>query len=184
MFFETVGSIYTMKTAVVYTRLRDFLMAAAGAVVGAGLFYLWRLATDTWPPAAAPAELSGTVLEATERGFMVKGDVNPVLRFSPGEQVSVELRNLLREETILHWHGFKVDWHNDAHPVFAVKPGEKYRYSSKLTTGRALISTTPTPTASPLNSSTWVSWVLSTWRPKNPGWVLDMGSTTSLLCCR
>jgi hypothetical protein len=63
-------------------RRRDFLMAA-GAVVGAGLFYLSRLATDTRPPAAAPAEGSGTVLEATERGFMVKGDINPVLRFSP-----------------------------------------------------------------------------------------------------
>ncbi len=102
----------------------DFLMAAAGAVVGAGLFYLSRLATDTRPPAAAPAEGSGIVLEATERGFRVKGDINPVLRFSPGEQVSVELRNLLREETIVHWHGFKVDWRNDAHPFFAVKPGE------------------------------------------------------------
>ncbi|MEM4650607.1 MAG: multicopper oxidase family protein [Pyrobaculum sp.] len=113
-------------------RRRDFLMAAAGAVVGAGLFYLSRLATDTRPPAAAPAEGSGTVLEATERGFMVKGDINPVLRFSPGEQVSLELRNLLREETIVHWHGFKVDWRNDAHPVFAVKPGEKYRYLFKV----------------------------------------------------
>ena len=125
-----------------------------------------RLATDTRPPAAAPAEGSGTVLEAAERGFMVEGDIKPVLRFSPGEQVSVELRNLLREETIVHWHGFKVDWRNDAHPVFAVRPGEKYRYSSKLPTGWALISTTPTFTASPLNSSTWVSWVLSTWMPK------------------
>jgi FtsP/CotA-like multicopper oxidase with cupredoxin domain len=116
--------MYIMKTAVIYMRRRDFLMAAAGAVVGAGLFYLSRLATDTRPPAAAPAEGSGTVLEATERGFRVKGGINPVLRFSPGEQVSVELRNLLREETIVHWHGFKVDWRNDAHPFFAVKPGE------------------------------------------------------------
>lgn len=66
-------------------RRRDVLMAA-GAVVGAGLFYQSRLATDTRPPAAAPAEWSGTVLEATERGFMVEGDVNPVLRFSPGSR--------------------------------------------------------------------------------------------------
>ncbi len=49
-------------------RHRDFLMAAAGAVVGAGLFYLPRLVTDTRPPAAAPAEGSGIVLEATEGG--------------------------------------------------------------------------------------------------------------------
>ncbi len=34
-------------------------------------------------PAAVPAEGSGTVLEATERGFMVEGDINLVLRFSP-----------------------------------------------------------------------------------------------------
>jgi hypothetical protein len=65
-------------------RHRDFLMASASAVVGAGLFYLPRLVTDTRPPAAAPAEWSGIVLEATERGFRFKGDVNPVLRFSPG----------------------------------------------------------------------------------------------------
>jgi acetyl-CoA carboxylase beta subunit len=86
MFFGMVGSIYIMKTAVVYMRRRDFLMAAAGAVVGAGLFYLSRLATNTRPPAAAPAEGSGTVLKATERGFRVKGDINPVLRFSPGSR--------------------------------------------------------------------------------------------------
>jgi hypothetical protein len=42
-----------------------------------------------------------------------------------------------------------VDWRNDAHPVFAVKLGENYRYFSKLPTGQALISTIPT--ASPLN---------------------------------
>ncbi len=104
-------------------RRRDFLMAA-GAVVGAGHFYLSRLANDTRSPAAAPAEGSGIVHETTERGFRVKGGINPVLRFSPGEQVSVELRNLLREETIVHWHGFKVDWRNYAHPFFAVKPSE------------------------------------------------------------
>ncbi len=107
--------MYIMKTAVIYMRRRDFLMVAAGAVVGAGLFYLSRLATDTGSPAVAPAEGSGTVLEATERGFMVKGDIDLVLRFTPGEKVSVELRNLLREETIVHWHGFKADWRNDAH---------------------------------------------------------------------
>jgi hypothetical protein len=75
--------MYIMTTAVIYMRRRDFLMAAAGAVVGAGLFYLSRLATDTRPPAAAPAEEYGTVLEATERGFRIKGDINPVLRFTP-----------------------------------------------------------------------------------------------------
>ncbi len=86
MFFGTAGSKwYIMKTAVIYMRRRVFLMAA-GAVVGAGLFYLSRLATDTRSPAAAPAEGSGTVLEATERGFMVEGDINPVLRSPPGSR--------------------------------------------------------------------------------------------------
>jgi hypothetical protein len=74
-----------MKAAVVYMRRRDFLMAA-GAVVGAGLFYLSRLATDTRLLAAVPAGGSGTVLKATEREFMVEGDVNPVLRFPLGSK--------------------------------------------------------------------------------------------------
>jgi FtsP/CotA-like multicopper oxidase with cupredoxin domain len=31
----------------------------------------------------------------------------------------------------VHWRGLKVNWRNDAHPVFAVKPGEN-RYLFKV----------------------------------------------------
>ncbi len=113
-------------------RRRHLLAAVAGAVVGVGLFYMSRLVTSGETVFKTLMPEAGIVLKATERGFVVNDLVNPVLRFSPGEQVDVELRNLLQEETIVHWHGFKVDWRNDAHPAFTVEPGGRYRYSFRV----------------------------------------------------
>ncbi|MFN3805058.1 MAG: multicopper oxidase domain-containing protein [Pyrobaculum sp.] len=60
---------------------------------------------------------------ATEEGYLVSGALNPTIMLKKGEEVDILLRNKLREETIVHWHGFKVNWRNDAHPYFAVPPG-------------------------------------------------------------
>ncbi|MHB1131025.1 MAG: multicopper oxidase domain-containing protein, partial [Chloroflexota bacterium] len=53
---------------------------------------------------------------------------NPVFKTRPGARASVRLANRLDQETIVHWHGLHVDWRNDGHPSFAVRPGQTYDY--------------------------------------------------------
>lgn len=54
--------------------------------------------------------------------------VNPVLRLRSGTTVRAKLQNALDENTIIHWHGLKVDWRNDGHPLYAVGAGAAYDY--------------------------------------------------------
>jgi len=55
--------------------------------------------------------------------------LNPILRVRSGNNFSTTLKNELREETVIHWHGLKVDGRNDAHPSYAIRPGGMDQYS-------------------------------------------------------
>ena len=54
--------------------------------------------------------------------------LNPTLRIHSGARVGVKFWNALDEESIIHWHGFKVDSNNDGHPHYAVPAGATYDY--------------------------------------------------------
>jgi len=54
--------------------------------------------------------------------------INPVLRLRSGTTARARLQNALDENTIIHWHGLKVDARNDAHPVYAIGAGAAYDY--------------------------------------------------------
>jgi len=54
--------------------------------------------------------------------------LNPLLRSRTGATVRVQFWNALAEESIIHWHGFKVDSNNDGHPHYAVPGGARYDY--------------------------------------------------------
>ncbi|MCB1045200.1 MAG: multicopper oxidase family protein [Acidobacteria bacterium] len=56
--------------------------------------------------------------------FTVDGVPSPVLRFRQGDTLDFELVNHLDEPTTVHWHGLKVDWIHDGHPLFSVAPQE------------------------------------------------------------
>lgn len=61
-----------------------------------------------------------------------KNYINPVIRVRQNEELKVKLNNDLDENTIIHWHGLKVDWKMDGHPAYEVKPGETYNYQFKI----------------------------------------------------
>lgn len=54
--------------------------------------------------------------------------LNPILRVRSGAAVGIKFWNALEEESIIHWHGFKVDSNNDGHPHYAVSGGGTYDY--------------------------------------------------------
>ncbi len=54
--------------------------------------------------------------------------VNPVFRVRSGTTVRAALHNALDVNTIIHWHGFKVDARNDAHPIYEIGAGAVYDY--------------------------------------------------------
>ncbi len=54
--------------------------------------------------------------------------VNPIVRLRKGDRFKPTLKNELDEETVIHWHGLRVDFNNDGHPYFSVDRGEELRY--------------------------------------------------------
>jgi blue copper oxidase len=54
--------------------------------------------------------------------------INPVFRMRTGGSFRARLQNALGENTIIHWHGLKVDALNDAHPLYEVGAGAAYDY--------------------------------------------------------
>ncbi|MBI3935653.1 MAG: multicopper oxidase family protein [Betaproteobacteria bacterium] len=54
--------------------------------------------------------------------------VNPVFRVRTGATLQAKLSNALDENTIIHWHGLKVDARNDAHPLYEIGAGTAYDY--------------------------------------------------------
>ena len=54
-----------------------------------------------------------------------------VLRFKEGEQVTINVKNNLRESTSIHWHGLILPFHQDGVPGISyngIKPGETFTY--------------------------------------------------------
>ncbi|MBI4203419.1 MAG: multicopper oxidase domain-containing protein [Betaproteobacteria bacterium] len=74
-------------------------------------------------PPGNPAPLLAYESEHEGRTFL-----NPILRVRSGTAVGIKFWNALDEESIIHWHGFKVDSNNDGHPHYAVSGGGTYDY--------------------------------------------------------
>lgn len=58
--------------------------------------------------------------------------INPVFRVRSGATVRAKLQNALDENTIIHWHGLKVDARNDAHPIYEIGAGAVYDYQFQV----------------------------------------------------
>lgn len=54
--------------------------------------------------------------------------INPVFRVRRGGSFRAKLHNALGENTIIHWHGLKVDARNDAHPIYEIGTSASYDY--------------------------------------------------------
>jgi FtsP/CotA-like multicopper oxidase with cupredoxin domain len=94
---------------------------------------------------ATPAEVAILPGKATQvwryEAELLKGDpsslqailgsyLGPTIRARRGQQVRVHFENALPDDTrsIVHWHGLSLPSEHDAHPRYAVAPGQTYVY--------------------------------------------------------
>jgi CopA family copper-resistance protein len=59
------------------------------------------------------------------------GSPGPVLRFTEGEQVTLNVTNTLSESTSIHWHGLILPYQQDGVPTISfdgIEPGETFTY--------------------------------------------------------
>ncbi len=61
-----------------------------------------------------------------------KGILGPTIVAERGEQVSINLKNNLEEETNIHWHGLMIPAIMDGHPENIVKSGDSFNYLFKV----------------------------------------------------
>jgi blue copper oxidase len=76
----------------------------------------------------APTSGKAAPLLAYESEHDGRTFLNPLLRARSGATVGIKFWNALAEESIIHWHGFRVDSNNDGHPHYAVPGGATYDY--------------------------------------------------------
>lgn len=57
---------------------------------------------------------------------------NPILRVRKNGEIRATLKNELKQETIIHWHGLRVDTENDGHPHHVIAPGATYPYQFNI----------------------------------------------------
>ena len=124
---------------------RDFLHGAAGtigAISAASLLPSWarsavagnkgifELAGSRFDLAVghAAVEISGK----TGHAITVNGTLpGPLLRFREGDKLTLSVRNMLDEDTSIHWHGLLVPFEMDGVPGISfpgIKPGETFVY--------------------------------------------------------
>ncbi|WP_425068220.1 copper resistance system multicopper oxidase [Reyranella sp.] len=72
----------------------------------------------------------------TRRVFSINGEIaGPTLRWTEGEDVTVNVTNRLQEDTSIHWHGILVPYQMDGVPMVSfrgIRPGETFTYRFKV----------------------------------------------------
>jgi len=72
----------------------------------------------------------------TRRVFSINGQIaGPTLRWTEGEEVTINVINRLKEETSIHWHGVLVPYRMDGVPMVSfagVAPGTTFTYRFKV----------------------------------------------------
>ena len=70
------------------------------------------------------------------RVFSINGEIaGPTLRWTEGEEVTVNVTNRLKEDTSIHWHGILLPYRMDGVPMVSfhgIKPGETFTYRFRL----------------------------------------------------
>lgn len=73
-----------------------------------------------------PGKRTGMFVYRAEHGG--RSYTNPLLRVRRGERFAADFENGLDEDSTIHWHGLRLDWRMDGHPLRSVRPGGTYRY--------------------------------------------------------
>jgi CopA family copper-resistance protein len=127
-----------------YSRRRFLRAGAAGGVIASatGLLPAWAKSASAGNKGIF--ELAGNSFDLTvghsaveigkRRGhaITVNGTVpGPLLRFREGEKLTLRVRNMLDEDTSIHWHGLLVPFYMDGVPGVSfpgIKPGATFTY--------------------------------------------------------
>jgi blue copper oxidase len=76
----------------------------------------------------------GEVIQGDTASLQVIPDsyLGPIFRVRQGQHVRIHFVNELTEESIVHWHGLILPEAMDAHPHYAIAPGETYVYDFQV----------------------------------------------------
>ncbi|MEO8612432.1 MAG: multicopper oxidase domain-containing protein [Chloroflexota bacterium] len=76
----------------------------------------------------------GEVIQGDPGALQIIPDsyLGPIFRVRQGQSVRVHFVNELTEQSIVHWHGLLLPEAMDAHPRFAIAPGETYTYDFQV----------------------------------------------------
>jgi FtsP/CotA-like multicopper oxidase with cupredoxin domain len=58
--------------------------------------------------------------------------LGPTIKAKKGEKVRVRFKNMIHEESIVHWHGLHVPATMDGHPRYVVSNGQSYLYEFEI----------------------------------------------------
>ncbi len=77
-----------------------------------------------------------TIDGQARRVFSINGEIaGPTLRWTEGEEVTVNVTNRLKEDTSIHWHGILLPYQMDGVPMVSfhgIKPGETFTYRFRI----------------------------------------------------
>jgi len=120
-------------------------LAATGLLGGLGL---WRTPAWAASPIMLPKELRGTDFElligetpvnitgAARMAMTINGTMpGPILRWREGDTVTLRVKNKLREDTSIHWHGIILPANMDGVPGLSfhgIAPDGMYEYQFKV----------------------------------------------------
>ena len=79
--------------------------------------------TNVWQFKGQVKQGDPTQLQAMKHGWL-----GPIFRVRRGQRIRVRFKNLIPQESIVHWHGLHVSPGNDGHPKMAVPAAGEYVY--------------------------------------------------------
>ncbi len=129
------------------TSRRTFIkgLAAGGVLAGLGLWRqpVWALTSPGQPTVLAGTQFDLTIDELAvnftgraRTALAVNGSLPaPLLRWREGDTVTLRVRNRLKEDTSIHWHGILLPANMDGVPGFSfagIAPDGMYEYKFKV----------------------------------------------------
>lgn len=106
------------------------LMSSAAAAMAAAVLAAAPAHAGTYDLEVAPITLDVSGRDIP--GFAINGSVPaPTLRFTEGEELTINVTNRLDEDTSIHWHGFVLPFDQDGVPGMSfpgIAPGETFTY--------------------------------------------------------
>lgn len=130
---------------------RDFVRLAAGVGMLAGAESLFPRWTRGWTPQSGPltapraglrvqdlaiAETPVRIAGRDGKAVTINGTIpGPLLRYREGDEVLLRVRNTLREDTSIHWHGLLVPPEMDGVPGVSfpgIRAGETFEYRYRI----------------------------------------------------